>query len=270
MKCCSTHSSSHSSTHSSTHNGSDSFAWQDSFLCRIDPRVKAGGVAALLVLNLLAPTFLVPLVISLVMVLLMICGRVPYRRQLLMIAFPAGFAIFAVLSQTVFQGSDTFASIGPVDLHRDGLLHGLFLSLRVVSGGLVIVMLGVSTPLNRLCLALKWYRMPDTFLEVLQLTYRYLHDINAELNRMREAQRARLGWSSARAGLASSKMLGGSLFLRVYERGLRSAEAMRCRGSGPIMSGALGRPGRLDLWAGLTAVALVAGLALLSITGAGR
>lgn len=257
MKCC------------STHNRGDSFAWQDNFLCRIDPRVKVASVAALLVVNLISPTFLVPLVVSLVMGLLMLAGRVPYRRQLLMIAFPAAFALFAVASQTVFEGDETFASLGPLDLHQDGLIHGLFLSFRVVSGGLVIVVLGVSTPLNRLCMALKWLRVPATFLEVVQLTYRYLHDIHAELDRMREAQRARLGWSSARAGLASSRMLGGSLFLRVYERGLRSAEAMRCRGSGPVVSGTLGRPGRLDLWAGLAASALVAILVILSI-GVGR
>lgn len=267
MKCCSSHNSIHSSTHSSTHNRSDGFAWQKNFLCRIDPRIKVGAVASLLVVNLTAPTFLVPLTLAAVMVSLMLAGRVPYRRQLLMIAFPAGFAVFVVASQTVVQGSDTFASLGPVDLHRDGLLHGLFLSLRVAAGGLALVVLGVSTPLNRLCLALEWFRVPATFLEVVQLTYRYLHDIHSEFNRMREAQRARLGWSSARAGLASSRMLGGSLFLRVYDRGLRSAEAMRCRGSGPVLSGALERPGRLDLWAGLASTALVTGLVTLSLVG---
>jgi cobalt/nickel transport system permease protein len=241
------------------------YAWQDSYLSRVDPRIKIAAVAGLLAVNLLAGTFLVPATIAAAMLLLMLSGRVPYRRQLLMIAFPSAFALFAVASQTVFMGGEVFASIGPLDLHREGLVHGLFLSLRVVSGGLVVVVLGVTTPLNRLCLALRWFKAPATFVEVVQLTYRYLFDIHAEYSRMRDAQRSRLGWSSGAAGLASSRLLGGSLFLRVYDRGLRSSEAMRCRGAGPVVSGALPGLKRLDIWAGLAMALLLATLVIISL-----
>jgi len=246
----------------------DGYAWSGSFLSRIDPRVKIAAVAGLLVVNLVGASFLVSAVIALTMALLMVVGRIPYRRQLLMIAFPSTFALFAVASQTLFKGSDVFASLGPFDLHRDGLLVGLYLSLRIIAGGLIVVVLGVTTPLNRLCLALRWFRAPATFVEVVQLTYRYLFDIHAEFSRMREAQRSRLGWHSARAGLSSSRMLGGSLFLRVYERGLRSSEAMRCRGAGPVVNGTLSAPGRLDLAAGCAAASLLGLLAVISLGGA--
>ena len=227
--------------------------------------MKITGFAALLVVNLLGATFLVPAVIILAMSLLMIAGGIPYRRQLMMIAFPSTFALFAVASQTVFKGTEVFAVLGPFDLHVDGLLHGLFLSIRVLAGGLIIVVLGVTTPLNRLCMALRWLKVPATFVEVVLLTYRYLFDIYAEYARMREAQRSRLGWSSARTGLASSRMLGGSLFLRVYDRGLRSSEAMRCRGAGPVVAGVLARPGRRDLAAAAALVALILTLAVISL-----
>lgn len=243
----------------------DGYAWGDSFLSRIDPRVKIAGVTGLLMVNLLAASYLVSGVIALAMALLMIAGRIPYRRQLLMIAFPATFALFAIISQTVFKGGEVFAALGPFDLHLEGFFHGLYLSLRVIAGGLIVVVLGVTTPLNRLCLALRWFRAPATFIEIMQLTYRYLFDIHAEFSRMREAQQARLGWSSARCGLASSRLLGGSLFLRVYERGLRSSEAMRCRGSGPVVNGALSRPGRLDILAGLAVAVFLGALSLLAL-----
>jgi cobalt/nickel transport system permease protein len=249
--------------------GGDSYAWEGTFLSRIDPRLKIVFVAGFLAVNLTARSALVPAAIAGVMVALMLAGKIPYRRQLVMIAFPLSFSLFVVGSQTAFHGESVFASLGPLDLHADGLIYGLFLSLRIVAGGLVVVMLGVSTPLPGLCLALRWFRIPATFVEVVQLTYRYLFDIYAEFFRMKEAQRSRLGWSSARHGLASSRMLGGSLFLRVYERGLRSAEAMRCRGAGPLAAGSLPRPGRIDLWALLVAAALLAGLGMLSLMGAG-
>ncbi len=247
----------------------DGFPGQVSFLAGIDPRVKLAAAAAFLVVNLTAPTALAPAATAALMALLMLGSRTPYRRRLLMIAFPSTFAIFVIASQTVFHGGDVFATLGPFDLHRDGLFHGLFMSLRIIAGGLVIVVLGVSTPLNRLCLALKWFRAPATFVEVVLLTYRYIFDTRAQLLRMRDAQRARLGWSSARRGLGSSRMLGGSLFLEVYERGLRSAEAMRCRGAGPVVAGSLPRLGRIDKLALLAAAALAAAPALLSLSGAG-
>ncbi|MDO8735817.1 MAG: cobalt ECF transporter T component CbiQ [Thermoleophilia bacterium] len=244
---------------------SDGYAWGDSFLSRIDPRVKIAGFAGLLLVNLLGGSYLVSGVIAVAMALLMIAGRIPYRRQLLMISFPASFAIFTIISQTVFMGGEVFASLGPFDLHLQGLFNGLFISLRIIAGGLIVVVLGVTTPINRLCQALRWFKAPATFIEITQLTYRYLFDIHGEFSRMRDAQQVRLGWSSARAGLASSRLLGGSLFLRVYDRGLRSSEAMRCRGSGPVVNGALPRPGKLDILAGSGAAIFISALVMLAV-----
>ena len=244
--------------------GTDAYAWENNLLSRIDPRVKIAGFAGLLVVNLMGASYMVSAAIAISMVLIMIAGRIPYRRQLLMIALPSTFAVFAIVSQTFFKGGEVFATLGPFDLHLEGLFHGLYLSLRIVAGGLIIVVLGVTTPLNRFCLALRWFRVSATFIEVLQLTYRYLFDIYAEFGKMRDAQRSRLGWCSAATGLASSRMLGGSLFLRVYERGLRSSEAMRCRGSGPVVNDVLPRPGRLDLLAGTVIIALLAVLIFLA------
>ena len=84
-------------------------------------------------------------------------------------------------------------------------------------------------------------------------------------SRMREAQQVRLGWASARTGLASGRLLGGSLFLRVYDRGLRSSEAMRCRGSGTVVTGVLPRPCRSDIVAGLGAASFIIILGLLAL-----
>lgn len=245
----------------------DSLAWSGGFLTRIDPRVKLTAVCGLLAANLLAGTAAAAGLIAGAMVALMLAGRIPYRRQLIAIAFPATFALFAVASQAVFEGTETVASLGPVDLHRDGLGHGLFIAARVVAGGLVVVVLGATTPLNRLCQALRWFKVPATFVEVIQMAYRYLFDIHSEFSRMKAAQRARQGWSSAKNGLNSSRMLGGALFFRVYDRGLRSAEAMRCRGAGPLIAGPLPRLRRLDYGALLAVALLLMAVAAVSFKG---
>jgi cobalt/nickel transport system permease protein len=236
---------------------SDDYAWGGSFLSRLDPRVKIASLMGLLLVNLIGTTFLVSGAIAVSMFLLMVFGRIPYRRQLVMIAFPISFALFTIISQTVFVGGDIFATLGPFDLHLQGLTHGIYLSLRIVAGGLIVVILGVTTPINRLCQALRWFRAPATFVEIMQLTYRYLCDIYGEFSRMREAQQVRLGWSSTRTSLASGRLLGGSLFMRVYDRGLRSSEAMRCRGSGAIVNEAMPRLNRADIFTGLAAGAFI-------------
>jgi cobalt/nickel transport system permease protein len=251
------------------HSRGDGFAWSGSFIARIDPRVKIAGTAGLLAVNLVSHSALVSGLIALTVVVLMTAGRLPYRRQLLFIAFPASFALFAIISQAIFNGETVMFSIGPIDFHSDGLVYGLYLALRIVAGGLVVVLLGATTPLNRLCLALRWFRVPATFVELVQMTYRYLFDTYAEFSRMRQAQRARLGYSSARAGLTSSRMLGGALFLRVYDRGTRSADAMLCRGAGPLESGPMPAMGRIDAVAAVVISALLAVLLYLSISGVG-
>lgn len=250
-----------------SHGHGDDFAWGDSMLSRLDPRVKIAGVAGLLAVNLTSRSVIVCGAIGVLVFALMVAGRLPYRRQLLMIAFPASLAVFAVFSQALFSGEAALLSLGPFTFHTDGFYHGLFIALRIVTGGLVVVLLGATTPLNRLCLALRWYRVPDTFVELVQMTYRYLYDTYAEFFRMRQAQRARLGWSSARTGLASSRMLGGALFMRVFERGIRSAEAMRCRGAGPVVSGVMPALRREDLAVAAVLCLVLAVLAFLSLSG---
>ena len=246
-----------------SHNYSD-IAWSGGFLSRVDPRVKIVWVVALLLANLLADSFAVSAAIAAAVLLLMSAGRIPYRRQLVAIAFPVSFALFAILSQTVFTGSQVFFSLGPFDLHSDGLVYGVFIALRIVAGGLVVVLLGVTTPINQLCLALRWFRVPAVFVEVLQLAYRYLFDIHAEFIRMREAQRSRLGWSTSRRSMVSSRLLGGALFMRVYDRSMRSSEAMRSRGNGSLLTGDLEHPGRLEFMAVMVLVLLLAVMALLA------
>ncbi len=240
-------------------------AWGGGLLSRIDPRVKIAAAAALLVVNLLAGSALVSLSVLGAMLAAMSLGGVSYRRQLVAVSFPAGFALFAVLSQAVFGGGAVLASFGPFDIHRDGLVYGAYIALRILAGALVVVVLGVTTPVNRLCLALRWFRVPAVFVEILLLAYRYLLDLYGELFRMREAQRVRLGWTTPGRGLASSRLLGGALFLRVYDRGLRSAEAMRSRGSGSLLTGRLDRPGRLDTAAVTVIAALLAALITMAL-----
>ena len=101
---------------SSKHSHADSYAWGGSFLSRIDPRVKLAAVAGLLAVNLFRGSALVSAAIAGFMFLLMLAGRIPYRRQLLMIAFPVTFAVFIIISQTLFEGGSVFTSIGPLDL----------------------------------------------------------------------------------------------------------------------------------------------------------
>jgi cobalt/nickel transport system permease protein len=112
---------------------------------------------------------------------------------------------------------------------------GLLLALTVVAKGLAVycyllTLLCSSAP-GHLLQAGKSLRVPDMFLNVGQLTHRYLFLLLEEWKNMRLALRLR-GYQ-ARLGRRSLQTFGsvaGTLFLRAHDRAERVKWAMRCRG----------------------------------------
>ena len=88
--------------------------------------------------------------------------------------------------------------------------------------------------------------------ELTLIMYRYIFLLFDEAQRIRTAQRARLGFSRFRSGLRSSGILGGMLLLRSFDRADRSFAAMRCRGYRGVLSQPLPKQLVPGDWAALT------------------
>jgi cobalt/nickel transport system permease protein len=88
----------------------------------------------------------------------------------------------------------------------------------------------MSTPVNKLLLAISWFKIPKIFVELGLIIYRYIFVLIEEMVTIKDAQRTRLGYHNWRQSMRSLGTLGGSLILRAYDRAERVFEAMVARG----------------------------------------
>lgn len=116
---------------------------------------------------------------------------------------------------------------------RTGAMTALFLLLRVGSSVSLTVLLVLTTPWNSVLKALGVLRVPDVFIVILGMTYRYiyllLHTVNdmflsrksRVLRRMSTAEERRLLAASAGTLLIHSLDLSSEVYLAMQSRGLR-------------------------------------------------
>ncbi len=207
----------------------------EGFLFSVDPRVKLFAVAGLLVINLFARGGLLPAGLLIACGGLLLSSGLPFRTLGVRLFLPAVIAFFVLLTQTFWVGGEHLLLDGSVaGIHLTATLEGLHrggrIAFQVLSGVLLILLLTWTTPSWRLIAALRWYRFPETMIEIGLLMFRYLFLFFEEGGRIREAQKVRLGYVAKGDALRSASILGGMLFIRAYDRAERLIEAMRCRG----------------------------------------
>ncbi len=135
-------------------------------------------------------------------------------------------------------------------LMEGGLHKGLLLASRILGGMGVILFFSLTTPLPELMRAARFFRCPEVLVELTLIMYRYIFLFMEEGIRIRNAQKARLGYSGWKNALRSSGVLGGMLVLRTFDRAERSFAAMRCRGyRGSLAAVAPGPMAKKDWWA---------------------
>lgn len=213
---------------------SDMAAYRDSWVSRIDPRTKLFFTIAYLFVSVASVHIYLPLTVGLVsLVALRLAGvRLRDIRHQLVIAF---FLAGAILVIDVFLTGHT--PLFTIHLFgrdfsgfREGLDLGLIVVARVIGGILLMLVLGMTTPIPNLLFAASWFRMPKLLVEVIMLTYRYIFVILEEAVRLRDAQEIRLGFSSWKRAIHSAGTVAGGIIIRAYDRAEQSFTAMSLRG----------------------------------------
>jgi len=200
----------------------DILAHLDGPLHRMDARVKVASAFVLLLTAVSTPPERPFILLSLLPVwaFLWFLSRVPLRRVLtglfIVLPFIAMTTLFWLLP-------------GAATIQKDLYLVA---SLKAVFGVLLAVMLASTTRFADLLDALGRLGIPDLFVRLLGLTYRFLYVFTEELSRMRRSLEAR---AFVGRWIGHVPVLGrmlGVLFLRAYERGERVHLAMVSRGEG--------------------------------------
>ena len=101
---------------------------------------------------------------------------------------------------------------------------------RALAGTAAVLLLATTTPMSDLLPALRRLRVPDAVVEIASVTYRMLFLLLAALGSVREAQTARMGWSSAGRSYRSAGVLAAAVLTRSWDRAHRMHEGLAGRG----------------------------------------
>jgi cobalt/nickel transport system permease protein len=213
---------------------SDIFACRDNFLTRIDPRVKLVTAVVLIIAAVLSTKAFFPLTVLVFCLSVMIGLGMPARLILLRIAGPIGIVAVLIVLQTFLSGVTPIFSqdflYWKFTATEEGLKRGSVLGSRVLGAVSVMILLSSVTPAYKIFNALRWFKVPDAWVEIALLVYRYTFSLIDQISDVILAQSTRLGYSSVRKSLNSVGVLAGTVITRSMDQAMRTYEAMTLRG----------------------------------------
>lgn len=209
----------------------EQFTSGDSFVHGLDPRMKiitAFIYAVVVALSNRLPVLLAALTVSMVLIVL---ARLPTRKVLYRLLVVNGLTLFLwIFLPFTYQGEVWF-TLGPLRGTREGVSFALQITVKCNAILLTLIALLATTPIVTLGHAMGQLRIPDKVVQLFLFTYRYIHVIFQEYDRLRNAMRAR-GFvpRTNMHTYRSYAYLVGMLLVRSYDRAERIHKAMLCRG----------------------------------------
>lgn len=163
-----------------------------SFLYRMDPRVKIVTVGAVFVISVLfqdarylAPVFVFMLTIALL-------GRVPLVRVALLLKSLAVLVIISLVMWPILyrEGRAVFEVAG-LGITHEGILYGIGMSFRILDMVIAPIVLFLTTPQADFVAGLQKLGLPYRAAFTLNLTFRFLPTVAGVGQTIVEAQRSR-------------------------------------------------------------------------------
>jgi cobalt/nickel transport system permease protein len=161
-------------------------------------------------------------------------AKVPASFYFRILAAPAGFVIASVVIIAFFFGGGaklfSFDIFGfTIGISKDGLDMALLVFSRTLGGMTCLFFLSLTTPMIELFSVLKASKLPDSFLEVAMMMYRYIFVFLDIATGVKYAQSVRLGYKDFKTSFRSMAMLGTNLFIRSWEQGEKIFVSMNSR-----------------------------------------
>ena len=112
----------------------------------------------------------------------------------------------------------------------EGSMRGFLIMAKVIGATSLVIFLSMTTPVNILLKAARWFKVPNTWVEIAMLSFRYIFVMLEDAITVRDAQKMRLGYSGLSRSLRSFGELMGLTVIRTYDRSLAVYDAMMLRG----------------------------------------
>ena len=208
----------------------EEFALGNSLIHRLDPRVKivvtfvfSVVVALTNSVNTAAMALILPLA-------LIVAARINLARVTRRVAVVNTFVLFLCLFLPFTYPGRIIYSIGPLDIHMEGLIYAALIALKSNAVILMVIALLGTSSVFSLVHALSRMGVSDKLVHLFFFCFRYIHVIHEEYHRLSNAMRIR-GFK-ARTNLhtyRSYAYLMGMLLVRSFDRSGRIFAAMKCR-----------------------------------------
>jgi cobalt/nickel transport system permease protein len=202
----------------------DDAAWSSAWRRR-SPGDKALLCLGLIICALVLPAWPGSLLVGVTAVVLALGpARVPARTFGRAVRLPLAFiAVGAVTAVVQVDG-------GGLGWAPDAAVRAGSLAGHALAGSAAVLLLATTTPMSDLLPALRQLRVPAAVVEVASVTYRLVFVLLESLRTIREAQTARMGYSSVRRSYRSSGALAAAVLIRSFDRARRLQAGLAGRG----------------------------------------
>lgn len=252
------------------HSYIDEYSNIDSFIHRLDPRIKIVAFFSFILFVIFTPpaSFMVFGLYAVFMAGLILLSKVPFKfilkRSLVIIPFVLMIAVFIpFFKKGEVAGGYSFGSLS-LTVSYDGLMVLWNVFVKAYLCSLSMILLISSTKLAELLKAFERLRCPLVFTMILSFMYRYIFVITDELMKMHHAKQARTSGGSRWFHTRVLANMIGVLFMRAYERGELVYLAMCSRGfEGKIKTMSNFCLNRGDIYFLLLVVGILAGIRII-------
>jgi len=209
----------------------EEFAEGNSFLHRLDPRVKIITLTPFIFVIALVDGIRVPLTGLIISLILIISAGLNMRKVMSRLMVVNVFIVMLWIFVPFDYKGDVMTELGPLEISRDGLLYVLSITLKTNAIVLAtIALLGTSHVFN-LAHALIHLRAPVKLVHLFFFFYRYISVLHDEYSRLRRAMAMRAFKPGTNIHTYKSyAYLIGMLIVSSYERSRHIYNAMLCRG----------------------------------------
>jgi cobalt ECF transporter T component CbiQ len=203
-------------------------------LQQVDPRVKVGGIVALVVVVSACRELKAILLLFAAALLMAIASGIRLRRLAVWVWLPVLFFTGTIAAPALFLTPGTaVASNGILTITQQGLRSAAFLVSRAETAATLSAILVLTTPWPWVLKSLRTFRCPAVFVVILGMTYRYIFVIletaldmfesrkSRTVGVLEPADRRRLSAAAAGVLLSKSLHLSAEVHLAMQSRGFR-------------------------------------------------
>jgi cobalt/nickel transport system permease protein len=209
----------------------DGYIKVDSVIHHFDPRFKIVTVAAFSILIAVSSRWSALITGLSLSVILIFFARVPLRKVCVRLTLVNGLIFFLWFFLPFSLEGRPLFTIGPLIATEEGVLYATVLTLRSNIILLALISLVSTTSIFMLGRAMRQLRVPGKMVQLFFFTYRYIHVVHLEYQRMISALKIR-GFqpSTSMHTYKTYAYLVGILLVKSYDRSERIQNAMLCRG----------------------------------------